>query len=446
MAGLIALTLVGGATAVAVRLAGGGGEDPVAQAPTATPTPGVQPTPDPTDTAAPAPCEWDDGLLADDPACHEPRAVEFTILGAGDVLIHMPVHHSATVDGVTDFTPLLAGVNEWVAGADLAICHLEVPLIRDDQEATGFPLFGARRQLAFDLVEQGWDGCSFASNHTIDRGVEGMIHSMDTFDEAGLGHAGAGRTEIEADAPQLYKIERDGRVFTIAQISTTYGLNGLVLPADMQWAVHMNNIDEIIDRATRAREAGADMVFLSLHDGWEYHAVPSPQQQEIAYAMAQSGVIDFIFGHHAHVPQRMELLPGGVHGDGMWVAYGLGNMLSNQFASTLERYGIPGAARTSQGLFAIATITAEPDGPPRVTNMEWAAHTVCRDSGHRMHMLNDLLADPSRSQIPASEVAYRNSLVRHVMEYPHENRTTATERLTPPVPTGPPPVVVRRPQ
>jgi poly-gamma-glutamate synthesis protein (capsule biosynthesis protein) len=273
-----------------------------------------------------------------------------------------------------------------------------------------------------------------------------MIHSIETFNEAGLGHAGAGRTEIEADSPQLYQITRGGRTFTIAQISTTYGLNGLVLPADMQWAVHMNEIDEIIDRATRARAAGADMVFLSLHDGYEYHDNPNASQIRIATAMAESGVIDFVFGHHAHVPQRIELLPGGVDGNGMWVAYGLGNMLSNQFEATLARYGIRGAARTSQGLFAIATVTAEPGQPPRVTNMEWAAHTVCRDSGHRMHMLNTLLADPGQSQIPLAEVQYRDYLVRRVMDATHEDRVTAAERLTPPTPTGPPPVVVPRPE
>ena len=42
------------------------------------------------------------------------------------------------------------------------------------------------------------------------------------------------------------------------------------------------------------------------------------------------GVIDLVIGHHAHVPQPVAHLSGGPRGEGMWVAYGLGNYVSNQ--------------------------------------------------------------------------------------------------------------------
>ena len=69
-----------------------------------------QPTPTPTPTPTPDP------------------DAEFTIVAAGDVLPHLPVLADARVaGGGYDFGPLLAPMNPWVQGADLALCHLEVP-------------------------------------------------------------------------------------------------------------------------------------------------------------------------------------------------------------------------------------------------------------------------------------------------------------------------------
>lgn len=51
----------------------------------------------------------------------------------------------------SDFTPVLAGVQEWVAGADLALWHREVP-VAPDRVATGYPLLGAPREIVAALA------------------------------------------------------------------------------------------------------------------------------------------------------------------------------------------------------------------------------------------------------------------------------------------------------
>ena len=59
---------------------------------------------------------------------------EFTLVATGDVLLHQPLWDQARADAAAaggaghDFRPLLAGVAPHVAGADLAICHLETPV------------------------------------------------------------------------------------------------------------------------------------------------------------------------------------------------------------------------------------------------------------------------------------------------------------------------------
>src|SRR5690606_15873739 len=88
---------------------------------------------------------------------------ELRIAATGALLTHMAVNTSARDGDGYDFGPLLAPLDDWVAGADLALCHLEVPLVPEGRGPSGFPIFGAPRELAQNLADQGWDGCSTAS-------------------------------------------------------------------------------------------------------------------------------------------------------------------------------------------------------------------------------------------------------------------------------------------
>ncbi|GAB2460039.1 CapA family protein [Xylanimonas ulmi] len=360
-----------------------------------------------------------------------PEPAVFTLLAGGDVLLHAPVTRSATHDGVLDYSAVLSGLDAWVQGADLALCHFETPVAPPGQQVTTYPVFGVPAQIVTDLAEQGWDGCSTASNHSVDRALPGLVATLDAFDAAGLGHAGTARTQAEADAPQLYTLEREGRALTVAHLSITYGLNGLPMPADAPWAVHLIDVEATLAQAAAARGAGADLVVVSLHDGVEYRAEPTQDQIAVSSALADSGLIDLVIGHHAHVPQPIVRLDGGPGGVGMWVAYGLGNMVSNQSVDCCT-------AASSNGVLMTATVVAQPDGPARVTGVEWTATTVDRAAGHRVRVLAEALADPASGTLSPAELAARDQRVRDVVG------GQAPERTTPPAPTGPAPVVVRR--
>ncbi|WP_265523283.1 CapA family protein [Oerskovia flava] len=360
----------------------------------------------------------------------EPDA-EFTIVATGDLLPHMPVLVSARTDeGGHDFGPLLSGIDPWVRGADLALCHLEVPIVPEGESPSGFPLFGTVPQLADDLRTQGWTGCSTASNHSVDRGYAGVTSTLDTFDAAGLGHVGTARSTEEAAAPQLYELEREGRTITVAQLSATYSLNGLSMPAEAPWAATLIDTDELVAQAAAARDDGADLVVVSIHAGVEYVSAPTPEQEEIARVLAASGEIDLYVGHHAHVPQPVELLPGGPDDEGMWTAYGLGNFLSNQGAHCCT-------PRTDSGLLLTATVTQPADGPARVTAANWTAVTVDLDGGHRVHAIAEVLDEGTGSLSPAELRARYDRVLDAV-------GTGAPERTEPPVATGPPATVVPR--
>ncbi len=406
------------ATVVLVTLAvsahGGGTQDPQFGLPTpassASPTMASTPTPTPTPIS---------------------RDAVFTILAAGDVLPHADVVKDATAkDGAYDFSTELSGLDRWVQGADLALCHMEVPVAPPGTPISTYPSFGAPASLVKDLAAQGWDGCSTASNHSMDRGFEGVESTLTAFDASHLGHAGTGRTKTEAASPQLYRLERDGQTVTVAHLSATFGLNALAQVGDKGWSVDRIDTTKLVAQAKAARKAGADVVVASIHDGTEYVTAPTADQKKVMKALASSGQIDVVLGAHAHVPQPVAKLPGGVGGRGMWVAYGMGNMLSNQDSDCC-------VAQTDSGLLVTVTVTKPADGAARVTGFEWTPVTVDRTGGHRVYAIPEVLSRKGGvGKLSHAELVARLSRVKDAVG------SAAPERTTPPTATGAAPVVL----
>jgi poly-gamma-glutamate synthesis protein (capsule biosynthesis protein) len=86
-------------------------------------------------------------------------------------LIHSQVWKAATVNAGGsgyDFTPMFARVKPLIEGVDLAICHLEVPLVALGEKPTTNPLYSAPTEIAWAIKEMGFDRCSNASNHSFD--------------------------------------------------------------------------------------------------------------------------------------------------------------------------------------------------------------------------------------------------------------------------------------
>ena len=166
----------------------------------------------------------------------------------------------------------------------------------------------------------GYDGCSTASNHSLDKGFDGVRSTLDTFDVVGLRHAGTARTPEEAAAITTY----DVRGVRIAHLSYTYGFNGLPLPADAPWSANLIDAGRIHADAARARQEGAALVVVSLHWGTEYRAAPDGFQESVVSQLLPSEDIDLVIGHHAHVVQPVRKVGA------TYVVFGLGNELSNQ--------------------------------------------------------------------------------------------------------------------
>lgn len=344
------------------------GPDPAAEAPTAgatAPVATVEPSPSPT----PSP---------------EPDPVTFTLVTAGDVLPHATVNRNAqTAEGGYDYAPLMEPVREWIEGADIALCSLEVPLAPAGEAVTAYPVFGAPEELITSLQAVGWDGCATATNHSLDRGVPGLVRTIEVMDEAGMGRTGTGRSLEETTSAQFYEVERDGASFTLAHLSATTFHNDYTDPAQYADSLHALQADNIVELAREARADGADIVLFTPHWGQEYWDDPDGLQQDIATTLAASGEVDIVLGGHSHVPQPLVRLDGGPDGEGMWVGYSMGNFLSNQDEKCCT-------INTATGLLVRTQITVDGDDA-RVTGVTWSAATIDTDGRQRLHPIQALL-------------------------------------------------------
>jgi poly-gamma-glutamate synthesis protein (capsule biosynthesis protein) len=274
----------------------------------------------------------------------------FSVAATGDFLLHMPVNNSALrYGGGTDhdFSPMFSLIAPEITAADLAICHQEIPLSADSTNLSGYPMFNGPAEIAEAARAAGYDACSTASNHSLDRGMDGVEQTLGVLDRFGLGHAGMARSAEEKATPSIYEVALDdGRSVQVGHLSYTYSFNGIPLPEGAPWAANLIDEDAILDEAARARAEGAEVVLVSLQWGNEYQVEPSPAQVELAEVLLASPDVDAIIGSHVHVVQPVTRIGGKP------VIYGLGNILSNQ----IDR------DRTLDGVIVTLHFAEQPDG------------------------------------------------------------------------------------
>jgi hypothetical protein len=301
-----------------------------------------------------------------------------TLAFTGDALWHSPLWRQAERnyadahpgEAGRDFTPMLAELTPVIAAADLGVCHLETPIAPEGEQFTTHPLYGVPPEVVTAIAAAGFDRCSLASNHVADRGPAGIDRTVSVLDEHGLGHAGMATTPAEIE-PQVFTA--DG--VRISHLAYTYGYNGLVLPAGEEWRSALIDPPRIIADARTARRLGAQVVMVSMHWGSEGTSAVTAEQRRVAEQITDAGDIDLIVGHHAHVLQPIEQV------NGVWVVYGLGNMISNMPTG-------PYPPESQDGAVAVVDIAIGPGGTanvaPPVIHPTW----VDRDHGWIVHVVD----------------------------------------------------------
>ena len=260
-----------------------------------------------------------------------------TFAFTGDILPHTPLINQAKRTAIAnstaetkldyDFRPMFLDIKSLVSGVDLAVCHLETPIAPEGEELSTFPLFGVPKEITTAIADAGFDRCSTASNHTYDRGNDGIDATINALEDAGIEQSGMARTPEEIE-PHIFTVKR----VKLCHLSYTFSYNGLIMPNETQWRSAIINTGRILRDAKRARELGSQATIVSMHWGTEKDSDANAMQTSIADELTASGLVDLIVGHHAHVVQPTSQV------NGVWVMYGLGNVLSN--LPTDERWPI----------------------------------------------------------------------------------------------------------
>ncbi len=263
----------------------------------------------------------------------EPVRREATLIAVGDIMVHtpqLPAYYDAASKRYT-FNPWFEQVKPIFQSGDWVFGNLETPLAGQALKYTGYPRFNAPAELANALADAGFDVVSTANNHTMDRGFPGIVRTLENVRKSGLVPVG---TAADADdAERLTIVEREG--IKMGFLAYTYGTNGIPIPEDKAFSVNLIDSERIVKEIASLRNAGADVVAVSLHFGLEYHRMPNKQQIQLARKLIASGA-DIVLGSHPHVVQPLERVsvPASESIDGIArsgvVIYSLGNFISNQ--------------------------------------------------------------------------------------------------------------------
>jgi hypothetical protein len=294
------------------------------------------------------------------PAAAPERPVRLTVAASGDLLIHTPIAQRALALGGGrryDFAPLFAPVRRPIARADLALCHVETPLVPG--RVQGYPVFRTPPDLARSIRRVGWNACSTASNHSLDAGQYGIGTTLRALRGAGVKAAGTARSASGRRRTTLIRVKG----VRAALLSYTAVSNGQAVPHP--WSVNWASPRLILRDARRARRRGARLVIVNVHWGTEFVSSVTSQQRALARRLTRSPAIDAIVGQHAHVVQPIRRVRGKP------VVFGEGNLISNQTAGCCP-------AATQDGLIALIDFVLRPGRPARARRIRyvptWVRH------------------------------------------------------------------------
>ena len=301
------------------------------------------------------------------------------------MLSHTPLINQAqrtALDTQTgyDFRPMFADVKQLISSVDVAICHLETPIAPDGEKLSTYPFFGVPKEITTALADAGFDRCSTASNHAYDRGNDGIDATVNALLDAGVQQSGMARTPEEIE-PHIVVV--DG--IRICHLSYTFSYNGLIMPDETQWRSAIIDTDQILRDAKRARELGSQATIVSMHWGNEKDSRLNSMQTSIADELTASGLVDLIVGHHAHVVQPTKQV------NGVWVMFGLGNVLSN--LPTDERWPV----NSQDAVIATTSLTISSSGKAVFDKPAMHPTWVDKDHGWVIRDIQKSLQSPTTS-------------------------------------------------
>ncbi|WFA10312.1 CapA family protein [Tissierella sp. Yu-01] len=323
-----------------------------------------------------------------------PIETKAKILAVGDIMFHMPqINAAKTTSGNFDFNPVFKHVKKYIEDADLALGNFETVTVGDEMGFSGFPRFNSPVDTISALKNTGFDILSTANNHSLDRGKNGIINTIDVMNNNGIRNIG---TFKDNTRPLIIEEINDIRIGLLSYTTSLNGLDSLLSKED---SYMVNKFDEkiIIEDINQLKAENVDIIVAYLHWGYEYFEEPTEYQRELGRKILEWGV-DIVLGSHPHRIQKTEMI--NIDGNGKLIVYSMGNFLSNQ------RYETMGKQYTEDGV--IVEITLNKNFDTNVTNIEevifrptWVYRFRNEDGlNYEILPISDILADLNNQALP----------------------------------------------
>ncbi|EOU1492367.1 CapA family protein [Clostridium perfringens] len=270
------------------------------------------------------------------------------ISAVGDIILHDEQIWSAynEENKSYDFMNNFKYVKNFIEKSDIAYGTIEGTYAGEEIGYSGYPNYNGPDSMIDALKDTGFDIINVATDHSLDKGVEGASKTGEKIDKD--------MTSIGNKKYIIKKVKGIEIGFTSYTYESKEGeLNGHKIPEDMNLNTFSynkldNGLEEMKALVEEMKNEGAEFIVFGMHWGVEYKTEPSKYQVKIAEALNEYGV-DLILGSNPHVVQPIEEIEGE-NGNKTLVAYSLGNFISNQRLETM------GDRRTADGIILNLTL------------------------------------------------------------------------------------------
>ena len=227
----------------------------------------------------------------------------FSMAVTGDIMCHNTIYMDAYNSSKKeyDFSYIFEDVKYHIQTADIAIGNLETTFAGSKVGYSSYPTFNTPEILAKNLKKSGFDVVSTANNHSLDKGYNGLVSTIEYLDEADLSHTGTYASEEDSEKVLIKNVKG----VKLAFLSFTYGTNGISVPKGKEYCINLNDKKTITKQLKLAKEQKPDVICVSMHWGNEYQTKQNSTQEDLAEFLFENGA-DIILGNHSHVPQPME--------------------------------------------------------------------------------------------------------------------------------------------
>ncbi len=279
----------------------------------------------------------------------------------GDILYQIPMNDLCKTEDGYDFRQTIINTFPDILNCDFLTGNPETPYAGESLRHTKERwAFNSPNEALDALVKNGVDLLTFANNHCLDRGIEGLYATCENCERAGVNYIGISKAKRNA----VY-IKDFGRR-KIAFVNATYGTNAfsnnvflegddrfekvaLAQPQEtLDGSVHLldpldtisENVKklyepdselvkpylECIKRDIEYAKANSDYVIMLLHSGGQYNEAVDAYTSILCDRIRSFGA-DMIIANHPHI-----ILPSSLDGD-FFCAYSIGNFQSAVYRS-----------------------------------------------------------------------------------------------------------------